>query len=295
MNKAKIKKRIIYSILFMRDDSDVLRFRMSSFWLKFFVYFIILLLAVAAGASFLTYHYWNKTSVLEARLMTQEAEFKPMQEQMGRLGRLSSFAQAIDSQPPGELRPILQELGNSNATAKSQVDNDLHGGSDSGKSGNGTDAITAPNGGNATGTQDPALTDAANADGSAGLGGNATGNATGSDNTGFDNDDLRVNNFTARFVGRNKVRVNFDLNNIDTQRSVAGQVRISLVDSSQQVVAIKPDKDNTGFKITFSKEFILLYTLPEGMTAADISGFLLEVEDSSGAVVHKEVFAATAP
>ncbi len=299
MNKAKIKKRIVYSVLFMRDDSDVLRFRMSAFWLKFFVYFIILLFAVSAGASFLSYHYWRKTVVLESRIMTQEAQLKPLQEQMGRLDRLSSFAQAIDSQPPGELRPILQEMGNSNATTKSQPEADLLNGgavngsqSNSTKSVNGTDAaslgLTASN---ATSAGQPTGLSEANAENQM----EAKTNGTASESSAVANDELKVNNFVARFSGRNKLRINFDLNNIDTQRSISGQVRVSLLDSSQQVVAIKPDKDNTGFKITFSKEFALIYSLPEGMGASSVSGFLLEVEDSSGAVIHSEQFAPPAP
>lgn len=334
MNKAKIKKRIVYSVLFMRDDSDVLRFRMSSFWLKFFVYSIILLIAVAAGAGFLSYHYWQKTVALESRLMTQEAQLKPLQEQMGRLDRLSSFAQAVDSQPPGELRPILQELGSSNATLKSQAENDpasggMNGGlanngqAHSGKPANGTDAVTSQNlaqnsaqssaqpGGNATGSQTSVLPEAG-ADNLAGAGsGNATSgaNATTALNSSaasnitssasaspsipaVENDDLKINNFVTRFSGRNKLRVNFDLNNIDTQRTIAGQVRLRLLDSAGQATAVKPDKDNASFRITFSKEFVLNYSLPEGMGAANISGFLLEVEDSSGTVIHSEHFSA---
>lgn len=307
MNNAKIKKRIVYSVLFMRDDSDVLRFRMSSFWLKFFVYFIILIIAVAAGASFLSYHYWNKTVTLESRLNAQEAKLKPLQEQMGRLDRLSSFARAMDSQPSGELRPILQELGGSNATLKSQPEGELTNGGtvnggNSDKASNSTDAVFNLNEGNATGNA------AVN-----NMTGNAAGNATGTAllpeqkagnppetgvnaATGADipvaNDDVKITNFTARFVGRNKVKINFDLNNIGTQRSISGQVRITVLDSSQQRIALKPDRDNAGFRISFSKEFVLTYSLPEDMGAANVRGFLLEVEDSSGAVVHSERFDA---
>ncbi len=91
-----------YSVLFMRDDSDVRRFRISPFWLKAFLYFqgFLLLLSVAGISIGVT--FWSSNASLRAErksleLRLSEAEVK--------LERLSNMEKILEASEPKEQAP----------------------------------------------------------------------------------------------------------------------------------------------------------------------------------------------
>jgi len=93
-----------YSVLFMRDDRDVTRYRVSPFWLKMFIFAQVFLLLCAAGGIYmgvrglkinLTLREANKD--LEQRLVEAEV----------RLERLSNMEKILQSYDPSELQSLL--------------------------------------------------------------------------------------------------------------------------------------------------------------------------------------------
>lgn len=93
-----------YSVLFMRDDSDVRRYRIRPFWLKFFFLFMSLLILCAGLGAYVGYTFWkggqslkqdNKS--LQQRLVEAEV----------RLERLGNMEKILESHDPAELQALL--------------------------------------------------------------------------------------------------------------------------------------------------------------------------------------------
>lgn len=93
-----------YSVLFMRDDRDVTRYRVSPFWLKMFICTQVFLFLCAAGGIYMgvrgfrinsNLHAENKG--LEQRLVDAEV----------RLERLSNMEKILQSYDPAELQSLL--------------------------------------------------------------------------------------------------------------------------------------------------------------------------------------------
>lgn len=93
-----------YSIIFMRDDQNVKRFRMSPAWMKIFIYFLIFLVAVAVAGAYFGTKYWKahknltmEKKVLETRL--SEAQIK--------LERLENVEKILESNGPDEIQALF--------------------------------------------------------------------------------------------------------------------------------------------------------------------------------------------
>lgn len=92
-----------YSVLFMRDDSDVRRYRISPFWLKAFVYFQSFLLLFSIIGITVGVTFWSGNAALRAErkaleLRLSEAEVK--------LERLSNMEKMLEANEPKEAAPV---------------------------------------------------------------------------------------------------------------------------------------------------------------------------------------------
>ncbi|MEF2229387.1 MAG: hypothetical protein V3571_00505 [Pseudodesulfovibrio sp.] len=93
-----------YSVLFMRDDRDVTRYRVSPFWLKMFIFAQVFLLLCAAGGIYMgvrglkiNVNLREANKDLEQRLVDAEV----------RLERLSNMEKILQSYDPAELQSLL--------------------------------------------------------------------------------------------------------------------------------------------------------------------------------------------
>ena len=93
-----------YSVLFMRDDRDVTRYRVSPFWLKMFIFTQVFLLLCAAGGIYMgvrglkiNVNLREANKDLEQRLVDAEV----------RLERLSNMEKILQSYDPAELQSLL--------------------------------------------------------------------------------------------------------------------------------------------------------------------------------------------
>ena len=94
-----------YSVLFMRDDTDVKRYRVSPFWLRMFFYIQILLLLCAGGGLFIGLRAWRSNS----QLVTEK---KNLAERLAsaeiRLEQLGNMEKILHSYDPSEIQMLLQ-------------------------------------------------------------------------------------------------------------------------------------------------------------------------------------------
>ncbi len=113
--KPVLKKETTYSVLFMRDDCGVLRFRLQAFWLKFFCVFVALLVLVTAAGGWAAYYYWKKHSALSQEHRELQRDMAESRVQLERLANLEKFLQARES------APATVNMDAANATAPVQA------------------------------------------------------------------------------------------------------------------------------------------------------------------------------
>ncbi|WP_018125136.1 hypothetical protein [Desulfovibrio oxyclinae] len=93
-----------YSVLFMRDDANVRRYRLSPFWLKLFLFSQMFLLLCAVGGVYFGMRGWKETKALSAEKKVLEQQLVDTQV---RLERLSNMEKILKSYDPKELQALL--------------------------------------------------------------------------------------------------------------------------------------------------------------------------------------------
>ena len=93
-----------YSVLFMRDDRDVTRYRISPFWLKMFIFSQIFLLLCAAGGIYMGVRGLRVNSNLRDENKDLEQRLVDAEVRLERLGNMEKILQSYD---PAELQSLL--------------------------------------------------------------------------------------------------------------------------------------------------------------------------------------------
>jgi len=93
-----------YSVLFMRDDRDVTRYRVSPFWLKMFVFIQIFLFICAAGGFYMGVRGFRINRTLQGENKALEQRLVDAEVRLERLGNMEKILQSYD---PAELQSLL--------------------------------------------------------------------------------------------------------------------------------------------------------------------------------------------
>lgn len=93
-----------YSVLFMRDDRDVTRYRVSPFWLKMFVCSQIFLLLCAAGGIYMGVRGFKVNADLQSEKKGLEQRLVDAEVRLERLGNMEKILESYD---PTELQSLL--------------------------------------------------------------------------------------------------------------------------------------------------------------------------------------------
>lgn len=93
-----------YSVLFMRDDRDVTRYRVSPFWLKMFICMQVFLFLCAAGGIYMGVRGFRINSKLHAENKGLEQRLVDAEVRLERLGNMEKILQSYD---PAELQSLL--------------------------------------------------------------------------------------------------------------------------------------------------------------------------------------------
>ncbi len=93
-----------YSVLFMRDDRDVTRYRVSPFWLKMFIFSQVLLFLCAAGGIYMGVRGFKINSGLQDENKGLEKRLVDAEVRLERLGNMEKILQSYD---PAELQSLL--------------------------------------------------------------------------------------------------------------------------------------------------------------------------------------------
>ncbi|MGE4299256.1 MAG: hypothetical protein AB7E47_14660 [Desulfovibrionaceae bacterium] len=96
-----------YSVLLMRDDTRVKRFRFSPLWLKLMLYCFLLLAVAAAGGGYAGFTFWKSNSLLRNELQSLERELR---ETRLDLERLQNVEKILKSNDPEELQSLFGSI-----------------------------------------------------------------------------------------------------------------------------------------------------------------------------------------
>jgi len=223
-----------YSVLFMRDDTDVRRFRLSPFWLRLFFFSQIFFLLCAVGGMYMGLRGWWQNAELLAQKKKLEQRLVDAEVRLERLGNMEKILQSYD---PKELQALL------------------------------TSATTQPE---AKEEPKPEIN-------------------LKKIFTRVDTRQVGVENLQARTSG-SKVSLSFELNNMQTTKSMAGVVDIALVKRNGAVVDLKTNKNDLTFQIQRFKRIRTAFTMPGGLKVEDIFGIRLGIRDNDGKIIFLETF-----
>jgi len=93
-----------YSVLFMRDDRDVTRYRVSPFWLKIFMFIQVFLLLCAVGGIYMGARGFKINANLQSDNKGLEQRLVDAEVRLERLGNMEKILQSYD---PNELQSLL--------------------------------------------------------------------------------------------------------------------------------------------------------------------------------------------
>ena len=98
-----------FSVLFMRDDSDVRRYRINMAWFKVGIVAIIILICLATAGIALSIHYWSMNDELVAQNTKLLKEASDLTVRLERLENVEKIGQESISDPRDLLATARQE------------------------------------------------------------------------------------------------------------------------------------------------------------------------------------------
>ncbi len=281
--KQVIKKQTHYNVLVMRDDGAARTFRIHRGLLRFSIFFLVLLLLAGGGIIAAGLHFGKHYLTLRAEFSQQEKELSEMRLQLERLVNLETLLSASTT----EAAPLAkhEEIGASAPQNRSQ--NATTGG------GNGhvLSSSNATNGGN--GAAPAPLASLVQ-----------TEEIPESYIKDLDTSQLplissnkspvRINNFSGRPVGQQRIRIRYDLaTSGQDAKMVGGLARhfALFLDGGKAELPLQ-DNGETRFAITRMKPMEATARLPQGYDAKDIRQIDVMIETEDGSRYH-ELFDVT--
>lgn len=249
--KPVIKEQTRYNILFMRDDGKARTFRLRRGVLRFFIWFLLLLVLISGGViaagSYFGAHYLSLLDKTEL----QEREISEMRLQLERLTNLESLISASST----EAIPLAkhEEVGVAAPVNRTQ---------------NATAPTGETPGATATGNGVPGM--------SIGMGAETQQNGNGgagSQSIAGPASPVHIQGFSGRPIGQQRLRIRYDLAVAERlgSRMVTGLVRhFAVFNDGRTVELALTDNADSRFSINKGKSMELSTRLPDGYDTKDI-------------------------
>ncbi len=276
--KPVIKKQTVYSVLLMRDDCGVRRFRLRAFWLKLLFGLLALIVAGCVTASFLAHNYRKKYYEAQEENRDLERQLAEMRRRLEPLAYLEKIQEVSQNRLAGNGTGVAVAAGPAGANGVSSVS-----------------SVVAPRPANATaaqagpGTVPPAQANqtraatsllAANATAAAqaapGTASSAQAGLARQNGTSVDGEDgahpAKISNVTLRAIGATRIRISFDLNNQDPQLLLNGRATLAVVTGAGVVTEVtQVDRADLSFRINSYKRVNTVFVLPANIQLSDVA------------------------
>ena len=269
--KPVIKKQHIYSILLMRDDSAVRRFRMRSLWLKFLLlFFVFLCLGTAAGA-YGSYYYWKRFSVAQSELKDVELKLRAARPDLERLANIDAMASRNITS--------VNSVGTANATkGPSEVSPAKPATSESA----GVSTALAATLPGTTVSASITTRNATAATSALGAESPAAGTPTDVQPGAQEAHAAKIANMSLRASGTTRIRIAFDLTNQNQPQPLNGRVSLALIGKDGTITPVTPvagvERDDSRFYINRYKRINTSVALPQDLQTAQVYGVRVTIE-----------------
>lgn len=285
-----VKKSASYSILFLRDDSGVVRFRLKPFWIKFLAVVFVIFSGTSGAAGYAAHYYWKRYNTIKQEYSGMEAR---LGESSRKLAAYSSVEMIKESQPRSsmtgvaslapnggqEAGPAPAQNGNNGTTVNSPAASPPTPTPQAGGNGNGTatppsqpaDGPDSP----APGGQPPQT--AAVTPGATAPPEQAGQTAAGSDPASKEHPAL-ISEVVVRSDGGKKFTLAFDLSNRDKDLTLNGRVLVYVAtkDGTRHEIS-QVNRNALRFIINNYKRVNTNFTLPTEVAAEEVSRLFLTV------------------
>lgn len=242
-----------FSILLMRDNTDVKRFSISPTWLKMFVVAQGVLVLFAVGGIYLGISSWWGSRALQSEKKALEQRLVEAEVKLERLGNMEKILRSYD---PKELQSLM---------GSSPVESDSV-----------RQPVSPPD-------QAPAA-QAAPAPAPA-----AGGLDLARLFSRLSTRQIAVGNLQATAQG-SQVTVSFDLTNVQGAAPLSGQADVLFIRNDGAVVPVQVNKNDLSFQIQRLKRIKTTFSLPGQLTAKDIFALRLEIKSEEGKIVFTETY-----
>ncbi|GHV52378.1 hypothetical protein FACS1894206_01060 [Deltaproteobacteria bacterium] len=281
-----VKKNPSFSILLLRNDSNVVRFRFNSFWAKFFVVFFLFFSGAGGSAGYFAYYYWNKYNALHQ-------EHSELEEKLRANNRNLDVIAGIEKLKETSAFPRTTMTGVATVGAKPAQAN-----SDAAGKGDGVSAAEEGSDRSAGQTSRPSVTGAPGGAGAAApenadddtagsaAGGSSTGTQTPSDDA-VPGDKISahpalIEKVVIRPAGSRSYRLSYEMRNQERDQerpplSGGVQIAVSAKNGARSDISTISG-DSLRFFIKYGKTVAVTFSLPSDLNPKDMDKLLLTVD-----------------
>lgn len=268
-----------YSIILMRDDCDVSAFRLHSFWIKLFIFFLIILIAVCIAGAYGTFYYKN-------RYVVSSAERRDLQRSLGestiKLENLvnEEWVGRLTGTPPSSSNTLAQNLNSVVMPAPSGVS--AGGSASSAPTPYTVQTVAAPS------QEDLSmLLSQLGPVRAAGLESDAEIEAK------MEAHPVKVSNLKTSFEADDRIRTTYDLSNQQQGITLVGRCNIALVTRDGAVVDVTPSARGVlSFQISRFRKMDILAKIPPTIKKDDIVKVQISAQANEFPLYYKQ-FAVT--
>jgi hypothetical protein len=274
-----VKKRPSYSILFLRDDSKVVSFRLKPFWIKFLAITVFIFSIASGTAGYAAHYYWKKYQTLQRERTELTATLGENRRQLGRFAGVERIKES--TLPRSSMLGVPSITGTPDTANPTQNGTTDTSGSNAQKPANPAETLqetdTAASDQKATEKKNDiappqAVTPPAANEGAA--------NPQETDNADKPKGEhpALVSEVQLRPVGNKTFKMSFDLSNRDQQLTLNGRVTVAVKAASgesQEVTQIS--KDSLRFIINRYKRVTTEFVLPGELRTENVTAVYLTV------------------
>jgi hypothetical protein len=275
--EPKVKNKSSFSILFLRDDSSVVRFRLKPVWVKFFVVFLVLFSISSGMAGYAAHYYWKKYNTLR---LEQSRLTATLDKNRRKLDEFAGMERVEAALPRSSMSSVGVAAVNGGNGSKPQAT-----ASGDGEAGQTSSHLGSPAGSGqqietpGSGTSQPAAP--------SGIGGNGQTTSapapqpdtrTAADPPEKKEHPALIDEVQVLPSGAKRYNLSFGLSNRDKQIRLNGRVTVSITDKGGKRYEIAQiNRDSLRFVINHYKKVVTAFSLPPELDAADASRMNLTV------------------
>ena len=298
-----VKKSSSYSVLFLRDDSGVVRFRLKPGWIKFLAFLLVVFCGASGASGYAAHYYWKKYQVLQLERTELTEKLGENRRQLGRfvgvekikestlprstmvgVTSIAGGQEGVENLENGGVVGVVVE-SNGNGTAPVQDDSVLP-------------SLPESTGGVTVTSHSPDSSDSILSSGdpaSRSTLEETSGKMAQTFPSAEGEHPALITEVQVRSAGGKNFRLAFDLSNRDQQVTLNGRVNLAVGarDGTRHDVT-QVSRDTLRFIINRYKRVNTTFSLPDGLSVEDVSQLFLTITaDDQNSITYAFPFPAT--